>query len=63
MEQKANLSLIKTLNEIRILNLIREFGPISRSELAKRTHISKVAINDIRYRHFGNMSTFPHQPE
>ncbi len=47
MEQKANLSLIKTLNEIRILNLIREYGPISRSELAKRTRISKVAISDI----------------
>ncbi len=47
MEHKANQKLIKTLNEIRLLNIIKEEGPVSRSELAKKTRISKVAISDI----------------
>jgi len=47
MYEKANSKLIKTLNEIRLLNLIREVGPISRNELARRSQISKVAVSDI----------------
>ncbi|MCI0515138.1 ROK family transcriptional regulator [candidate division KSB1 bacterium] len=47
MEEKANSTLIKRLNEIRLLNLIREECPISRNELARRTKISKVAVSDI----------------
>ncbi len=45
--KKNNSQLIKELNEIRILNLIRANAPISRIELAKKTNISKVAISEI----------------
>lgn len=47
MEHSANQKLIKQLNEIRLLNIIKQNGPISRSELAQKTRISKVAISDI----------------
>lgn len=47
MKEKADSQLIKTINEIRLLNLIREEGPISRNELSKRTKISKVTVSDI----------------
>ncbi len=47
MENSANQKLLKQLNEIRLLNIIKQKGPISRSELAKQTRISKVAISDI----------------
>jgi len=47
MQEKADIKLVKTLNEIRLLNLIRENGPISRNELSKKSHISKVAVSDI----------------
>ena len=47
MPERADSQLIKTINERRILNLIREEGPISRNELAKRTKISKVAVSTI----------------
>lgn len=43
----VNSQLIKELNEIRILNLVKSEGTISRVELAKRTKISKVAVSDI----------------
>lgn len=39
--------LRKTQNEIKLLNLIREEGPISRSEIAKRIRISKVTAWEI----------------
>ena len=47
MQEKANVQLIKKLNEKRILNLIKERGPISRNELARQSKISKVAISEI----------------
>lgn len=47
MQEKANTSLIKKLNEIRLLNLIREEGPISRNMLARRSRISKVTVSEI----------------
>lgn len=47
MKNKANVQLIKQLNERKILNLIRDFGPISRNELSKRSKISKVAVSEI----------------
>lgn len=47
MPKKVNAQLIKKLNEVRILNLIRYEGPISRIELAKKTGISKVAVSEI----------------
>jgi len=47
MNEKTNSKLMKTLNEIRLLNLIREYGPISRNELARATKIPKVTVSDI----------------
>ncbi len=47
MLKKADTQLIKLLNEIQILNLIREEGPISRIEIARRIQMSKVAVFEI----------------
>lgn len=47
MPAKINSQLLKTINERRLLNLIREEGPISRNDLAKRTKISKSAVSEI----------------
>ncbi len=47
MKEKANIQLIKQLNEKRVLNLIKDLGPISRNELARQSKISKVAISEI----------------
>jgi len=47
MHEKADSKLIKRLNEVRLLNLIRTEGPISRNGLAKRSKISKVAVSEI----------------
>lgn len=47
MLKKADTQLIKLLNEIQLLNLIREEGPISRIELARRTEMSKVTVFEI----------------
>ena len=44
---KTNLKMIKKLNELKILNLLRDEAPISRSEMAKATKISKVTISEI----------------
>ena len=45
--KKHNYKMIRKLNEVKILNLLRHDGPISRSEMAKRTNISKVTISEI----------------
>ncbi|MHB2155943.1 ROK family transcriptional regulator [Calditrichota bacterium GD2] len=47
MFKKADTQLIKLLNEIQILNLIRNEGPIARIEVARRVQMSKVAVFDI----------------
>ncbi len=47
MVKKADTQLIKLMNEIQLLKLIREAGPVSRIELARSTHMSKVAVFDI----------------
>jgi len=47
LETRVNAQFMKELNEIRILNLIRSTGPISRIEIANRTKISKVAVSEI----------------
>ena len=47
MHEKADSKLIKRLNEVRLLNLIRTEVPISRNELARRSKISKVAVSEI----------------
>jgi len=47
MSEKVNSQLIRTINEKRLLNLIRDAGPITRNELAKRAKISKVSVSGI----------------
>lgn len=47
MEKRSNSQLIKQLNEIRILNYIRDEGQVSRIDLAKRSKMSKVAVSEI----------------
>ena len=47
VKTKVNSQFIKELNELRILNLIKNEGPISRIAIAKRTNISKVAVSEI----------------
>ncbi|MBN2279329.1 MAG: ROK family transcriptional regulator [Candidatus Marinimicrobia bacterium] len=42
-----NFRIAKELNEIKILNILLNEGPVSRSELAKRTNITKVTIAEI----------------
>ena len=45
--KKHNYKMIRELNEVKILNLLRDDGPISRSDMAKKTNISKVTISEI----------------
>lgn len=47
MLEKGSSQLIKKINEIHLLNLVRNEEPISRNELARRTRISKVAVSEI----------------
>ena len=47
MIKKADTQLIKLLNEVQILNLIRENSPISRVEIARQNKMSKVAVFEI----------------
>jgi predicted NBD/HSP70 family sugar kinase len=47
MNTNPGKQLRKTQNEIRLLNLIREEGPMTRSEIARRIHISKVSVWEI----------------
>ncbi|MCF7741087.1 MAG: ROK family transcriptional regulator [Candidatus Marinimicrobia bacterium] len=42
-----NIQILKELNEIKILNLLKNEAPISRSELAEKTNITKVTISEI----------------
>ena len=42
-----NIQFMKELNEIKILNLLRNEAPIFRSELAEKTNITKVTISEI----------------
>ncbi|MFP4549155.1 MAG: ROK family protein [Fidelibacterota bacterium] len=42
-----NFRIAKELNEVKILNILRKEGPVSRSELAQRTNITKVTIAEI----------------
>jgi hypothetical protein len=38
---KSNFKLIKEFNELKVLRLIKEKGPISRIDISKETKISK----------------------
>jgi N-acetylglucosamine repressor len=43
-KRTGDLKLIQELNRSIILNMVREFGPISRSEIAKRKKISPTTV-------------------
>jgi predicted NBD/HSP70 family sugar kinase len=45
--QTADLALMRELNERIVLNLIRQQGPISRAELARRRNLSRSTISSI----------------
>src|SRR5262249_3948221 len=45
--QPADLSLMRELNERIVLGLLRQEGPISRAELARRSNLSRSTISSI----------------
>lgn len=45
--QTADLALMRELNERIVLNLIRQQGPISRAELARRSNLSRSTVSSI----------------
>ena len=47
MPEKVDSHLLKTINERRILNIVKDEAPISRNDLAKRVKISKAAASSI----------------
>ena len=47
MYEKADTQLIKLINELQVLNLIRDHGPVSKINVARKTKMSKVAVFDI----------------
>lgn len=47
MYDKADTQLIKLINELQVLNLIRDLGPVSKINVARKTKMSKVAVFDI----------------
>jgi predicted NBD/HSP70 family sugar kinase len=47
MSQTADLALMRELNERIVLNLVRQAGPISRAELARRSNLSRSTVSSI----------------
>jgi len=45
--QTADLALMRELNERIVLNLIRQDGPISRADLARRSNLSRSTVSNI----------------
>ena len=45
--QTADLALMRELNERIVLNLVRQAGPISRAELARRSNLSRSTVSSI----------------
>ena len=43
--QTGDLALMRELNERIVLNLIRQSGPISRAELARRSRLSRSTVS------------------
>lgn len=44
---EKNITLLRDINEIYILKLIKDEGPISRAEVSRRYNISRAAVSDI----------------
>jgi predicted NBD/HSP70 family sugar kinase len=47
VSQTADLALMRELNERIVLNLVRQAGPISRAELARRSNLSRSTVSSI----------------
>ena len=45
--QPADLALMRELNERIVLSLLRQQGPISRAELARRSNLSRSTVSSI----------------
>lgn len=46
LTKRMNPSVMKTVNAIELLELVRQHGPVSRAELAKISHLSKPTVSD-----------------
>ncbi len=51
--KKSNFHFVRQINEISVLRIVRDEGPISRSEVARRMGVSKVIIGGIVRRLLG----------
>ncbi len=56
--KKLNFHFVRQINEISVLRIIRDEGPISRSEVARRMGVSKVIIGGIVKRLIGTNILF-----
>jgi DNA-binding MarR family transcriptional regulator len=45
--RRSNFHFVRQINEISVLKIIRDKGPISRSEVAREMGVSKVVIGGI----------------
>jgi len=56
--KKSNFHFVRQINEITVLRIVRDEGPISRSEVARRMGVSKVIIGGIVKRLLGTNIIF-----
>ncbi|MBT3229575.1 MAG: ROK family transcriptional regulator [Candidatus Marinimicrobia bacterium] len=56
--KKSNFHFVRQINEISVLRIVRDEGPISRSEVARRMGVSKVIIGGIVRRLIGTNILF-----
>ena len=56
--KKSNFHFVRQINEISVLRIVRDEGPISRSEVARRMGVSKVIIGGIVRRLLGTNILF-----
>jgi len=56
--KKSNFHFVRQINEISVLRIVRDEGPISRSEVARRMGVSKVIIGGIVRRLMGTNILF-----
>lgn len=56
--KKSNFHFVRQINEVSVLRIVRDEGPISRSEVARRMGVSKVIIGGIVRRLLGTKILF-----
>jgi len=56
--KKSNFHFVRQINEVSVLRIVRDEGPISRSEVARRMGVSKVIIGGIVRRLLGTNILF-----